>query len=783
MSFSSHQSQPDELRTFLSSPNTTFTAYGVLIISIIYYVLRQLDQADLSAAEFIWNVLVYLTPSRLISLLDSAFTSSNPTSTAVSGLGSSSTGHAAKGNAMRRILGFDKSGLGSVIQRTRTLSNLGSIIKPKRSKAPPGLGNWDNSCYQNSVLQGLAALDPVRDFLNTVTDEESEPTTSSTLKDLIKNLNNGQNNGKTCWTPAKLKNMSSWQQQDAQEYFSKVLDEIEKDVVKHVRKRSRLTALQGLLELQSLPTDGEVKGSITSTLVARIGDLPDELRLIISKTPLEGLLAQRVGCQRCGYVEGLSLVPFNCMTLPLPEENISNTTHDLETCLDDFTALELIDGVECVKCTLLQAEKQMVALHEALQAAPARAVAPYESVQSQLDSVRQALDDRDFSDGALKKCQIGPKSRVSTTKSRQAVIARAPEALVLHINRSRFNELTGVQSKNYSSLTFPKDLNLDSWCLGQSPSKMSLINATEEWRTDPSKSLLSDVSCDKLPPGLQYRLRAVVTHHGRHENGHYVCYRKSPTHPGAGKDSEFLEETVSSWWSLSDEDVREVIEEHVLAQGGVFMLFYEQVLAPVPDQSTVSDVNHCVDVMTTPAISQTSQIDLEPIDLLTAEKDPTSAHEDEAMTSLTVSRDLDCNETPNKQSHRLPPPVTCCDDASGDCTVPNGWNDGQRETSPAATSTPTPPLKPCHFPSNPRGNMSLPDDKTQTNRDDSNRTSATESIAGSVQSHERPRSISIKDLFSDIPSTVTSRPAFSDGVPLSVHHHVPRLVHHHRPQT
>jgi ubiquitin carboxyl-terminal hydrolase 1 len=75
----------------------------------------------------------------------------------------------------------------------------------------------------------------------------------------------------------------------------------------------------------------------------------------------------------------------------------------------------------------------------------------------------------------------------------------------------------------------------------------------------------------------------VVTHYGRHENGHYICYKK---HPG-------FESQKEQWWRLSDDDVTKVTEEAVLSQGGAFMLFYDCVesggpatLNPVVDKST-----------------------------------------------------------------------------------------------------------------------------------------------------------------------------------------------------
>jgi ubiquitin carboxyl-terminal hydrolase 1 len=83
--------------------------------------------------------------------------------------------------------------------------------------------------------------------------------------------------------------------------------------------------------------------------------------------------------------------------------------------------------------------------------------------------------------------------------------------------------------------------------------------------------------------GPIYELRAVVTHYGRHENGHYICYRKHPVvKPEPVFESEAMEveeldkeKEEGQWWRLSDDDVTKSSEENVLGQGGVFMLFYD----------------------------------------------------------------------------------------------------------------------------------------------------------------------------------------------------------------
>ena len=583
------------LHTPLSAPTSTTTAYVVLSLVLIYYILHYLDYTNLPLSELLWNAAVYMTPSNLVATLDKDFAKSILPEAEGDNAGFDPKGHAGKSNALRRILGLETGGLIHVVQQTRTLSNLGGILKTRPTNSPPGLGNWDNSCYQNSVLQGLSSLDSLPIFLEYSGEVDTRSSTRKALRDLAARLNDADNVGKTFWTPAKLKNMSSWQQQDAQEYFSKVLDEVEKDIARDMRKSPRLFGLEDLSapndEVQNVSTKHNLSDVQSPISASRISHLPNRKTAVMTHNPLEGLLAQRVGCQQCGYVEGLSLVPFNCLTVPLGKEWL----YDLRACLDDFTALEPINGVECAKCTLLQAERQMVQILETLRPScgddreanvSQTILALCKSVGERLKAVREALDDQDFSENALKKCQVGPKNRISTTKSRQAVIARPPKALTIHVNRSEFNEATGMQSKNYANVRFPMKFGLGPWCLGH------LEEDTENWNTDPSKSMLPDLSLgdedNTLEQRPQYELRAVVTHYGKHENGHYICYRRSPQKVKKLHAVDTISKEPPSWWRLSDEDVTEVSEEKVLAQGGVFMLFYEQIQFPLPTPSALA---------------------------------------------------------------------------------------------------------------------------------------------------------------------------------------------------
>ncbi|MCJ1275026.1 hypothetical protein MMC21_002826 [Puttea exsequens] len=481
--------------------------------------------------------------------------------------------HARKSNAMRRILALDGAGIMTTVQRTRTLSNLGVVFKAAPKNSLPGLGNWDNSCYQNSVLQGLASLESLPAFLQQYGGPEDSRSTKRALAETIKKLNDPSHMGKTLWTPAELKSMSSWQQQDAQEYFSKISDALENEMMKELWQKPAHAGLEFAESVSPQPEKAAI-----SRRVSDIAELPVEVSSMIVRNPLEGLLAQRVGCQRCGYVEGLSMVPFNCLTVPLGR----NWMYDVRECLDEYTALEPINGVECTKCTLLLAKEQLQRLLAHLGPEEIHSTADgkvsHEALRltskARLEIINQALEGEDLSDSVLKKCQIPSKQRVSTTKSRQAVIARAPKSLVIHVNRSNFDELTGVQSKNLAHVRFPQQLNLGSWCLGSS-SDPSDASSPETWNVDPSQSMLSlDLDAQKPGSGRSYELRAVITHYGRHENGHYICYRRSPYAPKVG--DEAVDKCTGPWWRLSDEDVTEVDEDTVLGQGGVFMLFYEQ---------------------------------------------------------------------------------------------------------------------------------------------------------------------------------------------------------------
>lgn len=124
----------------------------------------------------------------------------------------------------------------------------------------------------------------------------------------------------------------------------------------------------------------------------------------------------------------------------------------------------------------------------------------------------------------------------------------------------------------------------------------------------------------ELPPkkslvrGPGYKLKAVVVHVGRHENGHYITYKRYPVRvspspvsspisspPSVSSDdvdcvhvevtgidpsdtssssSSKIPEFKDEWFRISDDDVLQVSADEVFssyAQQGAFMLFYDQI--------------------------------------------------------------------------------------------------------------------------------------------------------------------------------------------------------------
>ncbi|ESZ96539.1 hypothetical protein SBOR_3041 [Sclerotinia borealis F-4128] len=541
-----------------------------IVIALIYQILIHLDYDLLPLSQSAWNALVYLTPSSLLNFADNY---SNPLRIRNPNMEYPRT-HAQKSETMRRLWGLDIPGgiIDSVAsagrRRLSTLPLIGLGVAGGED-IPAGLGNWDNSCYQNSILQGLASLDSLPDFLETFRGDESrrqdgsEPgdiKMANALQELIATLKDPSNNGRRIWTPATLKNMSSWQQQDAQEYFSGLLGAIDKEY----GTVAKLSGVSGLEQVEISKDLGQHQPHAQA----------------LPPSPLTGLTATRVVCTKCSYSEGLKTTPSLCQPLIVGE----GWEYDLSQLLHEGTKLDFVHGVYCERCTLRKSEQLLSTLMKRLEVEPEDNRLRINTAE-RLQAVTQALEDDDFSEKTLKdKCSIPTENWVTVTKSKQDIIARPPKSLALHLNRSTYGP-DGELSKKTAAIRFPKHLDLGPYCLGSAGGDEE--QAGEEWLLAPYSSMVAGIQQKSRVQGPLYELRAVITHSGRHENGHYICYRK---HPVLDTKVDEHGNKKDQWWRLSDDHVMKVSEENVLAQGGVFMLFYDQIESAVylpPAQSII----------------------------------------------------------------------------------------------------------------------------------------------------------------------------------------------------
>lgn len=529
-----------------------------IVIALVYQSLISLDYDLLPLSQLAWNLLVYITPYSLLDFVDNY---SNPLPIPNPNAMEYSRTHAQKSEMMRRLFGLGSPGgiIDSVAsagrRRLSTLPLIG-LGGAGDDETPAGLGNWDNSCYQNSILQGLASLDSLPGFLESFRNDEalrrdgSKPgdiKMANALKELIATLKDQSNNGRRIWTPATLKNMSSWQQQDAQEYFSGLLSAIDKEYGTTIK-------LGGVLGLEQANTSKDLGEQLPHAQA-------------LPPNPLTGLTATRVVCTKCGYSEGLKTTPSLCQPLIVGE----GWEYDLSQLLHEGTKLEFVHGVYCERCTLRKSEHLLSMLMERLGAEPEDSPLRI-NTSKRLEAVTEALENDDFSEKTIKdRCKIPTENWVTVTKSKQDIIARPPKSLALHLNRSTYG-LDGELTKKMAAIRFPKYLDLGPYCLGSSGRNEE--QAGEEWLLDPYTSMVAGTQQKSRVEGPIYELRAVVTHSGRHENGHYICYRK---HPVSGIKTDENDTKKDQWWRLSDDHVMKVGEENVLAQGGVFMLFYDQI--------------------------------------------------------------------------------------------------------------------------------------------------------------------------------------------------------------
>ncbi|PFH50170.1 hypothetical protein AMATHDRAFT_61662 [Amanita thiersii Skay4041] len=497
----------------------------------------------------------------------------------------------------------------------------------------PGLVNISGTyCFMNSTLQALASLSYLQPHIDAIHDKAEVldvPTPIiDTLQELFRKLNTPRSSYHSirpveiidALTNAEGRSNAlfySREHQDAQELFQLLSECIKNEITAVDKEGYKDPGLGGLSRDPETTRD-------------------------IGKSVFDGLTANRRSCVACEYTEAVMHFALDNWQLAVPRFTAACR---LEDCLEEYTHLEILRDCICRKCSLVATHRRLrqdVVSYEETTKPEAN---PSSSKKRRLKEVRRqearvkaALGEGRIED-ELKDIRM---EKVISPATKQAMIARPPAVLALHINRSI--HYTHYATKNSVRIVFPEVLDLTPYTTsGILSTKPTTSISTPIPSTSITLSSLPRRSTTPTPSAYSawqqhyhsrtlYRLSAVVCHYGAHSFGHYICYRRKPRPASMSKDkrwappklvdplllfdadreddetsegdddkrgkrrhrspryiwdgedpADYGPGTGRGWLRISDDAVSECGIENVLAEGsGAFMLYYERVVLDVP---------------------------------------------------------------------------------------------------------------------------------------------------------------------------------------------------------
>ncbi|PPQ76297.1 hypothetical protein CVT24_009145 [Panaeolus cyanescens] len=488
----------------------------------------------------------------------------------------------------------------------------------------PGLVNISGTyCFMNSTLQAMASLSYLQPHIDAIhskaEDVDVETPVIDALKELFKNLNTPKSNYHSLRphniidalasvkTSPSNSLFNSREHQDAQELFQLVSECIKREMTEVDKEGQRDRGIAGVLDFGSTAVAGP-----SSPLGQK--DNTIDTRGLGAKSVFDGLTANRRSCVVCGYTEAVMHFGFDNWQLAVPR---LATSCRLEDCLEDYTRLEILNDCICRKCSVVATQRrlreELKTLQDALapqgstsasiSALSSSAPMPssssssspskskpsnskkkrYREVKRMEERVRNALEQGRIEDDAIFE-GIRLDKVVSSASTKQAMIARPPQVLALHLNRSV--HYGGYAAKNTIRVYFPEVLDLTPYTTsgslsvvptnaistpspaptsayafyaqpsshsdGGSSSQSATRTSTQSGKSNSTRptsvppnhddNTASDNPRPKRPttptPASYaaaaahnrtiYRLAAVVCHYGQHSFGHYICYRRKP---------------------------------------------------------------------------------------------------------------------------------------------------------------------------------------------------------------------------------------------------------------
>ncbi|XP_053558105.1 ubiquitin carboxyl-terminal hydrolase 30 isoform X2 [Bombina bombina] len=418
----------------------------------------------------------------------------------------------------------------------------------------PGLLNLGNTCFMNSLLQGLSACPSFIRWLEEFTDQYKSEQNSTvrqylsvTLLRLLKALSNQETTEDEVLDASSLLEVlrayrwqiTSFEEQDAHELFHVLTSSLEDE-------RDRHPNVTHLFDVHSLELTQVPERQIHCRTQGPVQPIPSQWK---SQHPFHGRLTSNMTCKNCQRQNPMRYDTFDSLSLSIPAATWGRAM-TLEQCLQHFISTETVRDVVCENCTKMQA------------------IAP---------------------NGQIVENQ-------KTTFVKQLKLGKLPQCLCIHLQRLSWSN-QGSPLKRNEHVQFSEFLVLDRYkyqLSGSTPYQLPAHHQGESMQGTTvsdnvhnpkmlllngacSASLLSSSFKNSLPSVSEcnsssylFRLMAVIVHHGDMHSGHFVTYRRSPS---AGKSPK---SSSQQWLWVSDDAVRRANLQEVLSSSA-YLLFYERV--------------------------------------------------------------------------------------------------------------------------------------------------------------------------------------------------------------